>query len=140
MDKEARVALRLSAPLRRMLDREANEQGISLSEHMRRLLLASRPHMLVFEEIGKIQDAAKPAGGLDYVPFLVNMARRLQEGLQALESFEAMAAQWRQDAQRELTAALADVQTRIEQGKVFVEMAHIYQKLEEGQDERRDDR
>jgi hypothetical protein len=130
MEDEKRVTMRLSGPLYRVLAREAEKQDISLSEHMRRLLLASRPHLLVLEDIGRIQKAGQPYDApREYLTFLSNMARRLEEGLKALESFEAMSAQWRQEAQRELTAALADVQERMAQGEWMIHLGDVFSKL-----------
>lgn len=141
MDKEQRVTIRLAGPLRRVLEREAAEQGVTLSEHIRRLVLASRPHLPVLEEVGRVMEAGKASTTpREYLPYLINMAQRIQEGLQALEGFEAMSAQWRQEAQRELTAALADVQERMQQFTGLVNMGEFFAKPqgEDTADERSD--
>ena len=129
MEKDKRIAIRLSAPLHRMLQREADKQGITLSEHLRRLLLASRPHIPVLEDVEKIIEAGEDVTDLEgSMPYIVNMLQRLEEGLDALNTFDANAMQWRKDAERELRAWLTYVRQRLQEFESLREVVRILQK------------
>jgi hypothetical protein len=115
MEKEEKVTIRLTATLRRALQREADEVGIKLSEHIRRLLLVTHPHIAAFDDVARIEASAQKAGvrASECVSYLMSMLQRLEEGLQALQGLEALTAQWRETAARELQVAIADVNEHI---------------------------
>ena len=115
MEKEEKVTIRLTEALRRALQREADEAGIKLSEHIRRLLLVTHPHIAAFDDVARIEASARKAGAKasEGVPYLMSVLRRLEEGLQALQGLEALTTQWREAAARELQVAIADVNEHI---------------------------
>jgi hypothetical protein len=130
MEDEKRVTVRLSGPLYRVLSREAEHAGVNFSEYLRRLVLDAKPQLAAFEDVGKIMAAGKdvePAA--EYLPYLLNMERRLAAELEALNTFDAKAAGWKQEAERELTAALAHVQERIKTFAGGVDMGRVFTKL-----------
>ena len=115
MEKEEKITIRLTEALRRTLQREADEAGIKLSEHIRRLLLVTHPHIAAFDDVARIEASARKAGAKasEGVPYLMSVLRRLEEGLQALQGLEALTTQWREAAARELQVAIADVNEHI---------------------------
>jgi hypothetical protein len=111
MAKEQRVGLRLGGYLRDALEREAAEQGITLSEHIRRLLLMTHPHIPALEDVRRIREAGQASQrSRDYMPYLQNQLQRLQEALVALDGFDAMMGQWRERAKDELETGIAMLQ------------------------------
>jgi hypothetical protein len=115
MEKGEKLTIRLTEVLRRALQREADEAGIKLSEHIRWILLVTHPHLEAFEDLARIAASIQKAGviGSDSMPYLLNMRRRLEEGLQAVQGLEPLAMQWRETAMQELRVTIADVNEHI---------------------------
>jgi hypothetical protein len=109
MAKDTRVGLRLTDRLRYDLQRDADAAGLTLSEVVRRRLLATHPHVEALEDVERIKAAAHKAGlnADESLPHLRQIQQRLQEGLESLGELDAQAAQWREAAVREIDLALA---------------------------------
>jgi hypothetical protein len=137
MEDEKRVTVRLSGPLYRVLSREAAQAGVNFSEYLRRLMLDAKPHLAAFDEVGRIMTAGKDVEAVEaYLPYLVNMQRRLEAELEALNTFDAKAAGWKQEAEQELKTALVQVHERITTCAGGAEMVRSLGKLfaQEGDD------
>jgi predicted DNA binding CopG/RHH family protein len=130
MEDEKRVTIRLSGPLARLLARKAEQAGVSFSEQVRRMIVASHPHLGVLEDVGEIIAVGKVAAehGEPYAPYLRNCERRLEDGLEALKTFDNLAVAWRQEAEAELTAALAYIRQTAQQHQWTGEIVQFFQK------------
>jgi hypothetical protein len=141
MEEEVkRISVRLSAPLYRALNQEAQQAGLDFSKYLRRVVLECMPHLAAFEDVGKVMAASKEATApAEYAPYLASMKRRLEAALEDLNTFEARAAQRRAHAEHELKAALADVDMKLQQAGALTDMAHLFSKFfaQEGRDEAR---
>jgi hypothetical protein len=141
MEEEVkRISVRLSAPLYKALNQEAQQAGLDFSKYLRQVVLERMPHLAAFEDVGKIMAASKTATApADYASYLASMKRRLEAALEELSTFDAKSVQWRQEAERELKAALADVDTKLQQAGALADMAHLFGKIfaQEGRDEAR---
>ena len=102
------------------------------------LLLVIHPHVAPFEDIARIEVSAHKSGatGSDSVPYLVNMQRRLEEGLQALQGLEALTTQWRETSARELAVKINYVKTTIrvlsKKDETAITMKKGFERQEEG--------
>lgn len=137
MAKEQRVGLRLGGYLRDALEREATEQGITLSEHIRRLLLLTHPHIPALENVRRIREAGRQVSqhSRDYTPYVQNQLQQLQDALAALDGFEAMVGQWRERAKYELESGIAMLQETLRLYAGLDEIAITMEKgLEQGGD------
>jgi hypothetical protein len=135
MRDEQRISMRLSGPLYRALRQEAHQAGLTFTEYLRSLVLERKPHLAAFDDVGQIMAASKAVTSpAEYGPYLANMQRRIEAELEALSTFEGRAAQWRQEAERELKAALADVQAKAQQAGALTDMAHLFGKLFGGEE------
>ena len=110
--QEQRVGLRLGKYLRDALEREADEQGVTLSEHIRRLLLVTHPHIPALERVAQIRQIGRHASVTsdEYTPYVRSQLQQLQEALVALDSFEGLVGQWRARATEELESGIAMLQ------------------------------
>jgi AcrR family transcriptional regulator len=133
--KEQRVGLRLGGLLRAVLEREAAEQGITLSEHIRRLLLVTHPHIPAMEGVARIRAEGRKVSTntREYLPYMINQLQQLEEGLRALEGFEDMARHWRETGERELGEAIGIIQETLRLYNGLDEIAQVMEKgLERG--------
>jgi hypothetical protein len=91
MEKEEKVTIRLTGTLRRDLQRGADEAGIKLSEHVRRLLLVI-PYIAASDDVSHIQASAQKASARasEDVPHLASILRRLEERVKTLQSLDAL--------------------------------------------------
>jgi hypothetical protein len=115
MAQERKMTIRLTDVLRQVLEREAAEAGVTLSEQARRRLLATYPYVAAYEDVARIKASARKSGatGAEGLPYLQNMLRRLEEGRQALREFEALTARWRDAAAQEFDVAIDDLTEQI---------------------------
>jgi hypothetical protein len=136
MEDEKRVTFRMSGPLYRVLNRQAEQEGVKFSEYVRRLLVDSYPHLAVLADVGKILEAGKGvATQEEYLPYLLNCEKRLEKGLADLQGFEKTAAELRAQAEAELTACLAHIRQRKQQFEWTGELLRFFQKTLPGEGE-----
>lgn len=137
MEKERKITIRLTGLLREALEREADEQGVTLSEHVRRLLLVTHPHIPALERVAQIRQIGRRSSVTsdDYTPYVRSQLQQLQEALVALDSFEGLVGQWRARATEELESGIAMLQEALRLHAGLDEIATTMRKgLERGGD------
>lgn len=134
MTKPRHVGVRVGDKTYGLLRRHAEAQGMTLSQYARKMLFLEVPHLVAFDEVEEIFEAAREEKDLKVGVTLMNHAHQVvKQARQALvESKEfrlKLGEEYYETALKEIEAADRDIAKRIELISGTIEMVTTMKKL-----------